>query len=662
MSVQVKVPSYSHLIMSVSFLTLSLLVITLAVSPLHAKTLVEDEAQPKTSMTFKDNIMPKIYDALPDKTLIMDVLENLLGSDGNESSQPSLKKVKSILTKKFLNAETLKAVLSDKMNIDKDYQKPLQMIASALMKSDKETGEGIMTILGTVIHDVILPKNQNEFEAEKEITEQVGSASNLNTMLLNMAMKIIDGKLGNLNLTFLSQATNLPTDMASLNSTYSTIWMMVKSTWQRILSYVKEENSLETFMQLTPVRIIDNIISLGDDINLMNFLAKKLDQDFAEFLASEVNPYLGPLRDFESFYNFTKESGYNGVIDYFTSEKFTYTVNVISKLISAYLEDTVSDDLLNQYIQFIAFNNTELLNFYKSVLKTEENKLALEGDSKTANNNNTQRLRRDVLESIASTYKMNPGTELNDGPNSRTIDSRQLQTRYGATNPLALANTIYDPSRDGGYGGGGGYGHSGGGYGGGGYSMNTLDPYVILGSLALGTILGFLIFRALRGTGNGRRDIGDGSLSLWDSDLPHQILPWGSSVDRMKRQVNDDTQSFSLPSSLRGDVWSSDPLVTDNFLDDHLDEDDIAHHLNHLWRLYKDTNETACVHSHLCDVMANSTAHHLTGKDSSLPLIMASVGNLLGVAGSGQLMDDVTSSLVFGKSYTCTSQATCHPM
>ncbi|KAK3872974.1 hypothetical protein Pcinc_021997 [Petrolisthes cinctipes] len=608
--------------MSVSFLTLSLLFITLAVSPLHAKTLVEDEAQPKTSITFKDNIMTKIHYAIPDKTLIMDVLENLLGRDGNESSQQSLNNIKSILTKKFLNAETLKTVLSDKMNIDKDYKKPLQMIASELMKPDKETGEGIMAILGTVIHDIILPKNQKEFETEKEVTEQVGSASNLNTMLLNMAMKIIDGKLGNLNLTFLSQATNIPTDMASLNSTYSTIWMMVKSTWQRILSYVKEENSLETFMQLTPVRIIDNIISLGDDINLMNFLAKKLDQDFAEFLASEVNPYLGPLRDFESFYDFTKESGYNGVIDYFTSEKFTYTVNVISKLISAYLEDTVSDDLLNQYIEFISFNNTELLNFYKSVLKTEEKKLALEGDPKTVNNNNIQRIRRDVLESIASTYKMNPGTELNDEPNPRIIDSRQLQTRYGATNPLALANTIYDPSRDGGYGGGGGYGHSGGGYGGGGYSMNTLDPYVILGSLALGTILGFLIFRALRGTGNGRRDIGDGSLSLWDSDLPDQILPWGSSVDRMKRQVNDDTQSFSLPSSLRGDVWSSDPLVTDNFLDDHLDEDDIAHHLNHLWRLYKDTNETACVHSHLCDVMANSTAHHLTGKDSSLPLIM----------------------------------------
>ncbi|KAK4309131.1 hypothetical protein Pmani_019236 [Petrolisthes manimaculis] len=511
-------------------------------------------------------------------------------------------------------------------------------------------GSATQTLLGDIIRKYMAPDTEDNESVEHN--EGI-SAISFQNKLMETTINLLEGKLGNLDFSFMVNATNLPTDMASLNSTYSTIWMMVKSTWQRILSYVKEENSLETFMQLTPVRIIDNIISLGDDINLMNFLAKKLDQDFAEFLASEVNPYLGPLRDFESFYNFTKESGYNGVIDYFTSEKFTYTVNVISKLISAYLEDTVSDDLLNQYIQFIAFNNTELLNFYKSVLNSQHN--TVNSDSNT--DNSTQRFKRDVLESIANSYvqDLRPD-QIATGTEEQNLNSRQLNARYpmntmgsmATMGTMGMPNHLYDPSRDGGYGGGG--------YGGGSY----LDPYVVLGALALGTILGFLIFRALRGTRNGRRDIGDGSLSLWDSDLPHQILPWGSSVDRMKRQVNDDTQSFSLPSSLRGDVWSSDPLVTDNFLDDHLDEDDIAHHLNHLWRLYKDTNETACVHSHLCDVMANSTAHHLTGKDSSLPLIMASVGNLLGVAGSGQLMDDVTSSLVWGNSFTCPSIISCH--
>ncbi|KAK4309130.1 hypothetical protein Pmani_019235 [Petrolisthes manimaculis] len=441
--------------------------------------------------------------------------------------------------------------------------------------------------------------------------------------------------------------------VTSSNVTKSNMWELVKSTWQRLLAYIEEENSLETFMQLTPVKIIDRIMNIGDEINLINFLATKLDPDFATFLVSMTECYLGPLKDFDTLYNLTKGYGMNRVVDYFISEKFTSTMDMLSRLVSAYLEDRISADLIKQYIDLISFGNVELYNFYISIMNMNAH-----NSTTILNTNTTQRVRRDILQHITSTFRLgNPQPEdgnqeqLESKPNNEEMNFEGEESRYYGQYQPPIIDWAGILSRDGyGY-GGGGHGGGGGGYG----SMSGLDPYIALGALALGLLLGFLLFRLLRGTGNGRRDIGDGSLSLWDSDLPHQILPWGSSVDRMKRQVNDDTQSFSLPSSLRGDVWSSDPLVTDNFLDDHLDEDDIAHHLNHLWRLYKDTNETACVHSHLCDVMANSTAHHLTGKDSSLPLIMASVSNLMGVVRSGQLVDHVTQTLVLGQPYSCPS-------
>ncbi|KAK3872973.1 hypothetical protein Pcinc_021996 [Petrolisthes cinctipes] len=644
------------------------------------------------------------------------------------------------LIKYLPDGDHLSSSLVDSLGLHQDILKVVSKIINKIKKmeviSSNTSGSG-----GNYVENNNNIEEENDEAANNKIID-------FNHQFLELIREVLTDEIKELpifNFSETSRSSKQNSTEVSTKQTTTTsnnVWMLIKSTWQRILAYVKDENSLETFLQQTPVRIINNIISLGDDLNLINFLAKKLDKDFAEFISQEINPYMGPFQCFDSFYNFTKENGFNNIIDYFSSPNFAHTVSAMSRFISSYFDDNFSEDVADDYIAFISFNNTELYNFYKSLLRSQKS---------------GGRVKREEFNKAASSYKFNgydfqpqqPKEEANkktdrDGGHGGGGGGHSgggggggggyggghsggyggghgdsyggghsggyggghgdsygggHSTSYGGGHGGGGGGGGYGGGHGGGGGGGyggghsggGGYGGGGGGYGGGhsggyggghssgygggqsssgyggggggGYGHSggmQVDPAVILSSIALGALLGFLLFRLIRGTGNGRRDIGDGSLSLWDSDLPDQILPWGSSVDRMKRQVNDDTQSFSLPSSLRGDVWSSDPLVTDNFLDDHLDEDDIAHHLNHLWRLYKDTNETACVHSHLCDVMANSTAHHLTGKDSSLPLIMASVGNLLGVAGSGQLMDDVTSSLVLGKLHTCRSHATCH--
>ncbi|KAK4309132.1 hypothetical protein Pmani_019237 [Petrolisthes manimaculis] len=542
------------------------------------------------------------------------------------------------LIKYLPDGDHLSSSLVDSLGLHQDILKVASKIINKIKKmeviSSNISGSG-----GNFIEN-----NNNNIEEENDESANV-KIVDFNHQFLELIREVLTDEIKELPIFNFSEtnrnSNHNSTEVSTKQTTTTTsnnVWMLIKSTWQRILVYVKDENSLETFMQQTPVRIINNIISLGDDLNLINFLAKKLDKDLAELISQEINPYMGPFQCFDSFYNFTKDNGFNNIIDYFSSPNLAHTVSAMSRFISAYFDDTFSEDVADDYIAFISFNNTELYNFYKSLLRSQKS---------------GGRVKREEFNKAASSYKFNGYDFQPQQPN--TEDARQISRDTAGYGGHSAASGY------GGYSGGygsGGYGSSYGG--GGGYGGAVVDPAVVLSSVGIGALLGFLLFRIIRGTRNGRRDIGDGSLSLWDSDLPHQILPWGSSVDRMKRQVNDDTQSFSLPSSLRGDVWSSDPLVTDNFLDDHLDEDDIAYHLNHLWRLYKDTNETACVHSHLCDVMANSTAHHLTGKDSSLPLIMASVGKLLGVAGSGQLVDDVTNRVVLGTQFSCPGLNHCH--
>ncbi|KAG7162979.1 hypothetical protein Hamer_G002012 [Homarus americanus] len=457
------------------------------------------------------------------------------------------------------DADGLKTMITDGMGVHEDFLKPLLKLFDGMNKLDgaslRAFADGMDFIGGNSIMD-------GEGGVDGAVND-LNTETTINNQFLDLVKDVFGDELKGMTSLSLSKTTEGSGDMTdsfgNLDVTPTSVWMLVKSTWQRVLAYVEEENALSYFMQLTPVRIIDRVLSLGDDLNLMNFLAKKLDKDFAEFISEEVTPFLGPLKNFDSFYNFTKENGFSGVFDYFKSKNFGYTMTAMSRFISAYFDDTFSDDVADEYIAFISFNNPDLYNFYRSLLRSQKKTEGRKYDSSAG-----RRVKREDFAKAASTFK---------------------------------------------------------------------------------------------------RDIGDGSLSLWLSDLPDKVLPWGTSVERMKRDAHNfnktGEEEFSLPDSLRGDVWSSDPLVGDNLLADELEEDDIADQLNHLWRVYKHSNQTTCVQSRLCDVIANSTAEQLTGKDSSMALLMASVSNLMGVVGPGQMMDDVIQTLVVGNPYSCPSVSHC---
>ncbi|XP_053645911.2 keratin, type II cytoskeletal 2 epidermal-like [Cherax quadricarinatus] len=572
------------------------------------------------------------------------------GGPGGDAVGDVVSVVWPIFLQQLGGAEGLKNLISDSLGLHENFLKPVVKILDGFNKLAQSS-------FGSVSPgDNFLTGNQNG-DSEKTSSNLSADNVNINEQILDLVKGVFEEELGELPL--LSPTTALGFENASklnvgLEINTSNVWMLVKSTWQRVIAYVKDENALPYFMQLTPIKIIDRVLNLGDDLNLMNFLAKKLDRDFAEFIAEEVNPYLGPFKNFDSFYNFTKENGLSGILDYFRSKRFGDTITAMSRFVFAYFDDNFSDDIADQYISFISFNNTELYNFYRSLLRSQ--RTSDEGG----------RVKREELEKTAREYKFNGYDFQPKKPESGS--SREL-SRDGGYGGGSTGGGGYGGTGGGGGGyggggggyggggggyggGGGGYGGGGGGYGGGGgggggyggggygssygssgggYSSSggmMIDPSMILSSVAIGALLGFLLFRLTRGTRRGRRDIGDGSLSLWLSDVPDRILPWGTSVERMRRDAHNFNltggEEFDLPESLRGDVWSSDPLVGDGLLEEKqkLGEDDIADQLNHLWRVYKHSNETTCVHDHLCSFMANTTADQLTGRESSIPLLM----------------------------------------
>nr|XP_053645927.1 uncharacterized protein LOC128697968 [Cherax quadricarinatus] len=612
----------------------------------------------------------------------------------------------SLLTRflqQLMEAKELSTMIVDGLGVNDDFVKPLSRIVKAMSKliakqSSESKNFGLFSSAMPRTDKSSIIQNTIEDYSNDGSPPVVSQAvpSDINGEFLQLAKNIFEDEFGSLDSIVHSIAPDSSGILANFSANNTSFWMMMKSTWERVLAYVEEENSLSYFMQLTPVKIIDRIMSLGNDMNLINFLAKKLDPEFGLFLVTEIDPYLGPLRDFESFYNFTKDYGLNGVLDYFRSEKFTFTANTMYRLFQAYLENKISSDLVNQYIELISFNNVELYNFYKSVIQRQN-----ESSSEAESSDTQQRFKRNVLDHIVSSFKFGglvPEDSLpqSDEPPSETFIRKDYETEetsdYDAgdksevlwetlardyrteethdSNPEEKSETktvsrngySYPTSSyrsSGGYGGGGMmYGGSSAGY------MSTLDPYVVLGALSLGILLGFLLYRLVNGTRRGRSDIGDGSLSLWLSDIPNQVLPWGTSIERVRREAQNfnktGEEEFSLPESLRGDVWSTDPLVGHDFLEEDLAEDDIADHLNQLWRVFQETSSPACVHSHLCMKVTNSTTDHLTGRDSSMALLMATVSNMMGVVRSGQLVDHVTNNLVLGNHYICPNPTSCH--
>ncbi|XP_045119395.1 uncharacterized protein LOC123509258 [Portunus trituberculatus] len=547
------------------------------------------------------------------------------------------RQVKGLLKKRLPNLKEVAGGLGVTPDLLQHFLKLARKVRRMGQHTPVTEKAGAQAVLETVLDYLGGDEEEEEGERKGEEASEDGSEA-IQGQLLHLAKGMFEQRFGNLS-----------SIKASANATQAAragLWEVVRSTWARVLSYVEEQNSLESFLQRTPVRIIDRALSLGDDLNLASFLAKKLDPEFAAFLAARAEPLLGPLRDADSLANLTQVAGLGTALDYFTSERFANTVAAMSRFVSAYLEDSVSEDVVSQYIDFISFNNPELNHFYRSVLNTTQ-----DAANTTQEAAAPQRRRRDVLRDIASIYRYENEAARHEPDQSPadTTDpsSRQMQHRYGVSS-LGAASALYDPSRDGyGYGGGGGYG---GGYGGYGMNMNTLDPYVVLGSLALGTILGFLLFRALRGTGGGRRDIGDGSLSLWQSDQP---FGGGNRALRAERAAPPGREGLALPASLRGDVWSSAPLVDDETSTGlPLDEDDVANHLNQLWRAHRGNDSSTCVRSRLCSQLTGSGATH-----AGLALLLSSTGSLLGVARPGQLVDDVAGSLAVGSTYSCPSVA-----
>ncbi|XP_069980106.1 uncharacterized protein [Penaeus vannamei] len=537
--------------------------------------------------------------------------------------------------------EEVATVVSEGLDVDEELLRALTQVVDIVTKLDKthETKEERRMNV-EVDYPQFYEKEKSERTIDHPVVDMESDEVTVNSQLLKSA-EIKS-----------SEAISVPSNShesikgnQEMHLTASNVWFIAQSTWQKIMRYMQDEKSLSLFNLLFPVQIIDHIFSLGDKINLVISLAKKLDPDFSLFLASEITPYLGPLGDFESFCNFGRYCRMGEIYDHLSS--VGKRIHTMSYMISKFIGNSATDEALGHYIESTASNNTE---FHMIDIPFHSNK----------NTDAKDRRRRTVQENFVSGFTGHTpedyqevwnapqdlaGTLSETGsregdvlihPTSSTgfefqepqFESHELLSQYG--NRLSRQ----------------GYGVSGYGSGyGGGYvqDMSVFNPYIIMGSLALGLLLGFVVLPV----------IADAMFS--------------SVVERVKRDVQDLTQRDEVifPPSLTS-LWTSDPVAGDDFtaVDEDLspedfEEADIADFLNGLWRIYRDTNESSCVHYHLCGVLANSTTGRLTGKDSGMVILMSSVSSLMGVVGSGQLIDDVTQTVLSGSLYSCPSITSC---
>lgn len=365
-------------------------------------------------------------------------------------------------------------------------------------------------------------------------------------------------------------------------------WTLLKPSIQHILSYLEDKYSISEIHQTIPFMLVENFLHFGDQLYLLHFLKKKLDKDFSKFIVEIISKYTRPIDD-------------------------------IAKVFRRIRQGEIENIMNDLGFHFLAF------------LKKTENEIAGNKHSFPYSAEHNHRQSRQVF----NRYKKNTirrddhGYGHDDGGYDHDDDG------YGHDDDgYGHGDDGYGHDDDGyghdddGYrhdddGHDSGYSssstHGGGGYGGG-YGSATLDPYVVLGSLALGSLLGYVLNLIINGTAAIGRDIPDSSFLLWLSDAPnYDSEPRVNDIGgRSTRDVYGNLINENNPKE-REDWFNGLSRVEHNILDTHYP----SNKLNNLWRTYKSSDDPLSVRRELCQyLLQDATVEVLAGTSSVAALMM----------------------------------------
>ncbi|XP_045620287.2 uncharacterized protein [Procambarus clarkii] len=387
--------------------------------------------------------------------------------------------------------------------------------------------------------------------------------------------------------------------MQYLNGLRGDAWAQFKSLALGYSNWLDHEYEIQHMTEKLPLDLIKKVLDLGDKVNFLHVVGKRVDPGLAGYIADQLQPLFDHFEALTAgrLLDGSLSASVGGIVRNAAWKAMHQFVGHVLKVAG----NIVTRDELEQFKDDLAKT---------SPLAARGLELILNGPSSLPLSG-----RPEAVEG-RSMMNRNGYSDQNDGY------SRDGAT-YGSQGAYDESFSSYGAPSYGSAGGIGGYSAMG-------YTSKVhLDPYLILGGLGAAVLLAYLAYRVLVTTEGMRRSHND--LTFMDlSDMPGVV----HSIYTMLEGADDKYRSRRSSSSLMDD------------------SDDLAQELNSLWTEHE--NVSGCVR---CLLFKSTVEHTVPGHSSFQGLVVASVAHLLGAERSGQLVDEVTSLILEGTPVTCEREA-----
>ncbi|XP_066981434.1 uncharacterized protein [Macrobrachium rosenbergii] len=369
-------------------------------------------------------------------------------------------------------------------------------------------------------------------------------------------------------------------------------WAQFKSLALSYSNWLEDEYQIQDISDKLPIGLIKKVLDLGDRVNFLHVVGKKVDSGLAVFLADEMKP----------------------LFDHFD------TLNpgrAFGSSLSTVINNIVRDTAWKTMHQFIGH-----------VLSVAERFVS----------------RKDIEDFQADLAKSSPlvakGLDvIINGPPTEGAGGRSLMGRkgyhdgdygykeqyshkdnYGHKDPYGHKDHYVHEDISYGYGGYGSFDEGYGVYSQGYKSGVFLDPYLILGGLGAAALLAYLAYKVIVTTAAARRRRSDDLTFMELSDMPNLVYSF-----------------YSLLEGADEKYGGVEPV--------HLDDtEDLVSALNSLW--HEREEESGCIR---CSLYSYAQDHFSLGHNAANALLVAGIAHALGADRSGQLLDEVGSVIVEGQ-------------
>ncbi|KAK7081564.1 hypothetical protein SK128_007466 [Halocaridina rubra] len=289
------------------------------------------------------------------------------------------------------------------------------------------------------------------------------------------------------------------------------VWAQFKALVLGYSNWLEEEYQIQDISEKLPIGLIKKLLDMGDRVNFLHVIGKRVDKGLAKHLADKLQPlfdqfeHLNPGRSF----------GHD---------------------LSSAIQNLIRDTAWNTMHQFV-----------DHVLSVAERFVS----------------RKDIEEFQIELAQSSPlvakGLEfVLNGPSKDPSDARE-EGRY-----MSSRRDYIDYDDGYGYNDRGGYDHDVGGYGGhgghdDGYGVSNqgyksgahLDPYLILGGLGAAALLAYLAFKVIATTAGARRRRSDDLTFMELSDMPNIVYSFYNILEGADEKYNsnlpiqlDDTEDL----------------------------------------------------------------------------------------------------------------------